>query len=389
VEIDDAMRRDRATVADDWDPRDPSIQQDQRAAYDDMRERCPVAHSEFLGWSLFRHGDVAAVLSDPATYSSASRHLAIPNGMDPPAHGAYRGVLEPFFSPERLAGFESVCRAVARDLIARLLPAEHIEFVDAFATPFPLRALCAFLGWPEELWECLGGWTHGSQQAAFTQEPAAGKALARLFAEHVTANLGAHRASTDAADDATDWLLATSVEGHPLDDEQIVSVLRNWTAGHGTVSAALGVVALHLAEQPALQERLRADPSLIPAAIEEILRSDDPLVANRRTTTREVEIGGRTIPEGAGLSLMWIAANRDPRAFVQPDSIDIGRDADAGLVWGQGIHRCLGAPLARLELRVAIEELLAHTGRFGLDTEGARRSPYPSNGLAALALRFA
>ena len=181
---------------------------------------------------------------------------------------------------ERLAGFESVCRAVARDLIARLLPAEHVEFVDAFATPFPLRALCAFLGWPEQLWECLGGWTHGSQLAAFTPEPAAGKALARLFTEHVTANLrrpsrlhgGYRRRHRPVAGDVG--------RGPPLDDEQSVSVLRNWTAGHGTVSAALSVVVLHLAQQPALQQRLRADPWLIPAAIEEILRSDDPLVAN-------------------------------------------------------------------------------------------------------------
>jgi len=187
----------------------------------------------------------------------------------------------------------------------------------------------------------------------------------------------------------TDGLLATSVEGSPLDDEQIVSILRNWTAGHGTVSAGLSILVLHLAEQPELQQRLRANPSRIPAAIEEVLRADDPLVANRRTTTREVEIGGRTIPKGASLSLMWIAANRDPRVFEDPESIELHRGSDAGLVWGRGIHLCLGAPLARLELRVALEELLARTQRFELAGEAARRTIYPSNGLAALPLRFA
>lgn len=245
-----------------------------------------------------------------------------------------------------------------------------------------------FLGWPEHLWECLEGWTHDSQQAAFTRDPAAGRALASLFSQHVKANLDAHRGAPDAIDDATDDLLATAVDGRPLDDEQIVSVLRNWTAGHGTVSAALSNVVFHLAGKPELQGRLRAVPSLVPAAVEEILRADGPLVANRRMTTRGVEIQGRTIPEGASLTLMWIAANRDPRAFEDPESIDLHRATEAGLVWGRGIHVCLGAPLARLEMRVALEELLARTERFDLDGGAPRRAVYPGNGLDELPLRF-
>jgi Cytochrome P450 len=308
--------------------------------------------------------------------------------MDPPDHGRYRAALAPHFSADRMAALEPPCRRIAADLLDPMLADGEAEFIDAFAMPFSLKTLCAFLGWPEQLWECLGGWTHGNQQAAFTRDPVAGKALARLFSEHVKANLAAHRAAPHAGDDVTDRLLATSVEGSPLDDEQIVSILRNWTAGHGTVSAALSILALHLAEQPELQQRLRTDPSLIPAAVEEILRADDPLVANRRTTTREVELEGRTIPEGASLTLMWIPANRDPRAFADPDSIDLRRRIDGGLVWGQGIHLCLGAPLARREMRVALEELLAHARRLEIAGEVPHRTVYPSNGLATLPLRF-
>lgn len=373
---------------DDWDPRGQSVLKDQRGAYDDMRERCPVAHSEFMGWSVFRHRDAVNVLADPKTYSSASRHPAIPNGMDPPVHGRYRDALAPQFSVAQMRALEPRCRAIAVDLLEPMLAGGEADFMDAFATPFPLKTLCAFLGWPEQQWECLGGWTHGNQQAAFTRDPAAGKALASLFSEHAKANLAAHRASPDAVDDVTDHLLATAVEDRALDDEQIVSILRNWTAGHGTVSAALSLLALHLAEQPELQQRLRADPSLVPQAIEEILRADDPLVANRRTTTREVKIGGRTIPAGAGLTLMWIAANRDPKAFDDAGAIQLERGTDAGLVWGQGIHVCLGAPLARLEMRVALEELLARSRRFALAGEAPRRTVYPSNGLGTLPLRF-
>lgn len=372
---------------DDWNPRDASIQEDQRRAYDEMRERCSVAHSEFLGWSLFRHEDIVTVLADPKTYSNVSRFLAIPNGMDPPAHGRYRKVLAAFFDQEQMSRIEPRAREIAVNLLGPMLSDDEVEFVGAFATPFVLKVLCALLGWPEQQWECLGGWTHGTQQAAFSRDQAAGKALASLFSEHVKANLDMHRASPDDVVDATDALLATTIDGERLDDDRIVSILRNWTAGHGTVAAGLGIVVLHLALDPELQNRLRSDPSLIPAAIEEILRVDDPLVANRRTTTREVEIQGRTIPKGENLTLMWIAANRDPRAFDDPNTVRIERRTGASLVWGQGIHVCLGAPLARLEMRVALEELLSRTKRLDLASDAPRRAVYPGNGLAALLLR--
>lgn len=374
---------------DDWNPLDASILKDQRRAYDEMRERCPVAHSEFMGWSLFRHEDIAIVLADPETYSNVSQFLAIPNGMDPPVHGRYREALAPNFDREQMARVEPRAREIAAILLGPMLSGGEVEFIDAFATPFALKTLCALLGWPEQQWECLGGWVHGSQQAAFSKDPAAGKALASLFSEHVKANLDTHRASPNDVPDATDALLSTEVDGVRLDDDQIVSILRNWTAGHGTVAAGLGILVLHLAQETELQDRLRSDPSLIPAAIEEILRVDGPLVANPRTTTREVKIQGRSIPKGEHLTLMWIAANRDPRAFDEPNVVKIERNTGDGLVWGQGVHLCQGAPLARLEMRVAIEELLSRTKRFELAGDDVpRRAVYPSNGLAALLLRF-
>lgn len=371
---------------DDWDPRDPSVLADQRRAYDEMRESCPVAHSEFMGWSLFRHEDVVGVLNDPETYSSATRHAAIPNGIDPPAHGRFRAALAPHFDDERMAALEPRSRHIAAELVESMLASGEAELMEAFATPLSLRTLCAFLGWPEDMWEFLGGWTHGNQEAAFSRDPGAGRALAKLLSEHVKATLEAHRERGDN-DDVTDALLATSVDGEPLDDDQIVSALRNWVAGEGTVAGGISLIVLHLAEHPELQDKLRDDPSLIPDATEEILRVDDPLVANRRTTTREVQIGGRTIPEGSSVSLMWIAANRDPLTFDDADQVRLGRETDQGLVWGHGIHVCLGAPLARLQMRVALEELLARTQRFEIGGE-VRRSVYPSDGLASFRLKL-
>lgn len=374
---------------DDWNPLDASILKDQRSAYDEMRERCPVAHSEFMGWSLFRHEDIASVLADSETYSNASHFMAIPNGIDPPAHARYREALDPNFDKAEMARIETRAREIAVALLGPLLSTGEVEFINAFAIPFSLKTLCAMLGWPDQQWESLGGWVHGSEQAAFNKDPVAGKALATLFSEQVKSNLDRHRVSPSDQVDATKRLLSTKVDGVQLDDDQIVSLLRNWTAGHGTVAASLGIVILHLAQDTELQDRLRSDPSLIPTAVEEILRADGPLVANPRTTTREVKIRDRSIPQGDRLTLMWIAANRDPRAFDEADVVKIGRDAGDSMVWGQGIHICQGAPLARLEMRVAVEELLSRTKHFEFASdEVPHRAVYPGNGLAELPLRF-
>lgn len=372
----------------DWNPRDASILEDQRRANDEMRERCPVAHSEFLGWSLFRHEDIAAVLADPKTYSNVSRFMAIPNGMDPPVHSRYREVLAAFFNEEQMVRLEPRAREIATNLLVPMLSGEEADFIGAFATPFALKTLCTLLGWPDQHWEWLAGWVHGNQQAAFSRDLAAGKVLADLFSEHVKVNLDMHRASPGNVADVTDALLKTEVDGVRFDDDQIVSILRNWAAGHGTVTGGLGILVLHLAQELELQHRLRSDPSLIPAAIEEILRVDAPLVANGRTTTRDVEFQGQTIPKGGRLTLMWIAANRDPRIFDDPNAVKLERSTGASLVWGQGIHVCLGAPLAKLEMRVALEELLSRTKRFEFVGDVPRREVYPSNGLVALPLRI-
>lgn len=374
--------------SEDWDPRSPSVLLDQRRAYDEMRERCPVAHSAFLGWSLFRHADVTAALADPPAFSNVARFPVIPNSMDPPIHGPYYEVLAQFFDQKHMERLEPAIREICANLLRPLLAVGETDFIEAFVTPFALKSLCAFLGWPDQQWKCLAGWIHGNQDAAFNQDPVAGKALAELFAEHVRANLESHRASPGHAGDATCELLRTEVDRKTFSDEEIISILRNWAAGHGTVAAGLGILLLHLAQNPELQDRLRHESSLIPAAIEEILRADDPLVANRRTTTRELEIQDRTIPKGEIVTLMWIAANRDPRVFEDPDRVDIERNTEASLVWGQGIHLCMGAPLARLEMRVALEELLACTTCIELLGGPPHRAIYPGDGLVTLSLRI-
>jgi cytochrome P450 len=375
----------------DWNPVDEQVLSDQRAAYDAMRERCPVAHSDFLGWSLFHHQDVVDVLDDPKTFSSASRHRAIPNGIDPPEHAIYRQLLEPYFSGESMARFEPVCRRIAAETVQTLIDGQDgaVELISEFVEPFPLKALCAFLGWPEDSWERLRGWNHGNQQAALSSDRVAGKTLAATFTGYVEQELRAHRdAGLNQSDDITANLMTREVNGARLSDEDIVSILRNWTAGQGTVASGIGNVVHYLARDGQLQAQLRANPGLLPAAIDEILRVDGPLVMNRRTATRDVEIGGRPIGTGEPLTLIWIAANRDGSAFDDPESVRLDRDGSNNLVFGMGIHDCVGAPLARLELRLAIEELLARTSQIELAEDNPPRAVYPGNGFRSMRVRL-
>jgi len=372
----------------DWDPRDAAVLADQRAAYDDMRERCPVAHSEFLGWSLFRHADVAEAAADPTRFSSATRRIAVPNGMDDPDHAVYRAALAPYFSAARIEAFAERCGAIASALLEAIVPEGSAEVVGDFVNPYAHQAVCAFMGWPVEHWNRVSRWTHGNQEAAFRRDREAGAALAAEFAGYVTEILDQRRSNPDVSD-LMGELASATVEGRPLTNEEIVSALRTWTAGHGTVAGALGIVIHHLAGDPELQDRLRAEPGRIDATIGEILRVDGPLVANNRTAVVDVEMGERTIRAGERVSLMWIAANRDPAAFEPPDAVDLSRDQGDSLLFGTGIHRCLGEPLARMELRVAIQELLVHTSGFALlGSSPPARHVYPSNGLWAIPLRM-
>jgi cytochrome P450 len=371
-----------------WDPQDPEVLQDQRAAYDEMRTHCPVAHSEVMGWSLFDHADVTAVAGDPIAFSSATRRLAIPNGMDPPQHTDYRGALEPYFSAERLAAFEPRSRQIARDLIAAMRDRDQVEAIAEFVDPFAHQALCAFMGWPVEDWNRISGWTHGNLDAAFRKDREAGARLAREFAAYVTDILRERRAEGRSSDMMSD-LTRLTVRGTPLDDEQIVGLLRTWTAGHGTVAAALGIVIRYLAEDVELQARLWLEPGLIEAAVWEILRTDGPLVSNTRTASQDAEIGGQLVRAGERISLMWMAANRDPAAFTDPEHVVVERRHHDNLLFGAGIHHCLGESLAILNVRVAVEEMLREVDRFELATPRAlARAVYPSNGLKELPLRL-
>lgn len=374
----------------DWDPRAEAVLHDQMAVYDDMRQRCPVAHSSYLNWSLFRHGDVMRVLNDHQTFSNnVSSHLSVPNGMDPPVHAAYRRVIDPYFSPQRMAAFEPVCRNIAVTLVNSLGAREEIDLMAQFAQDFALRVQSDFLGWPADLHEPLRQWIRKNHAATLAGDRSAMEDLAFEFDSYIQDLLAVRRdAGVDAPDDLTTSLLRTRIGDRPLSDKEIVSILRNWTVGElSTIASCVGILAHYLAERPELQQQLREQTSLLPAAIDEILRIHAPLIASRRITTSQVKIGDRTVEAGQRISLIWASANRTEAVFGNPDEFRLDRDPALNLLYGAGIHVCPGAPLARMELRIIMEELLAHTAQIGLVTgKEPLKAAYPASGFSVLPL---
>lgn len=380
----------------DWDPLSAEVLADQRAAYDAMRERCPVAHSQAMHWSVLRHADVLRVLRDHDSFSSiVSEHPAVPNGYDPPEHSAYRQALDPLLSAERVQRFEPACRALAAQAVHDALSIGDVEVHQEFALPYAVRVQSAFLGWPHSVQDELLIWLARSHAATRSGERAQTQAVALEF-EDLVGRVREARASAPPKQDISTELMHVQVQDphtgqlRRLDLRELASVLRNWTVGEvGTISASVGIILHWLASHPDWQKRLRADATLLPAAIDEMLRIDGPLVANRRRTTCPVTLGGRDLSAGARVSINWVAANRDPRAFDAPDTFRLDRDPRLNLLYGAGIHICPGAALARMELRVLIEEVLARTGRIALTAgQTPSRAAYPDAGYAKLRVRL-
>jgi len=377
----------------DWNPESDDVNRDQVAAYDEMRERCPVAHSELRGWSVFRHADVVQVLNDHERFSNqVSRHLSVPNGMDPPKHTVYRQIIEPYFASEPMAAFEPICRDIASDLLSEVAAlGSDVEVMGDLAQHFAVRVQCAFLGWPTSLYEPLIRWANSHQRATRDTDRVALSALAREL-DAIVDDLIEQRVQSGAkaSDDVTASLMHQTVHDRRLSNEEIGSILRNWTVGElGTISASIGILLQHLAGNSAHQDVVRRDRSRLPAAIDEILRVHNPLHGNRRTTTCPVKLGDRDIDTGERVYINWIAANRDPSVFEDAASVKFDRNPNDNLLYGAGIHVCPGAPLARLEMRVFMEALLDRTTTFHLQpTSPALPASFPASGYATVRILF-
>lgn len=396
------MKRDVAAPTVDWDPNAPHVLADQRSAYDDLRSRCPVARDASGTWLLTRHEDVRQAALDDVTFSNAvSRFRNVPNSMDGDEHRRFRTVVDRFFEPRRLAALIPLFRRVTEEVVAALPRGVPIDAVHELGAMVAVRAQSRWLGWPAALESSLLCWIKdnygASRSGSHTQTTDIALRFDAIVREQVVSRQHAARTGSTTRD-VTAELMTSYVEDpavpggkRPLTEAETVSVLRNWTAGDlGTIARALGVIVHYLAVNPDVQIDVRGrvdDAGALDSAIDEILRIDDPFVANRRVTTRDVEIDGRIVPLGSRVVLNWAAANRDPRVFGDPDAYQPTANAPHNLVYGIGRHVCPGRALATHEMREALAALLRATTSVTLaKNERCVRETPPLGGYARVAV---
>lgn len=365
-----------------WEPLSDEELRDQRETYDRRRAACPVARSP-SGVTLFRHADVVAAASDPQTFSSAvSAHRQVPNSLDPPEHAVFRAVVDPFFTPERMRALQPRIQACARAVVSALPRDIVVDAVTELGYPFAVRAQAEWLGWQGVEAQLLA-WMGEHHAATRSADRTRTAATAAAFDEIVTAQVRRRRdLGSDAPEDPTTELLRARLHGRPLPDADIVSILRNWTAGDlGSIAAALGVVVHFLATHLDVQDTLRKGLSDLAGAIDEMLRIDDPFLVNRRVVTGATRVAGYEIAPGTRVYLNWTSANRDEAVFGDPDTYRPEANAANNIVYGVGIHVCPGRPLATLELVEAVEALFQLTSRVELAEDALPvRETYPVGG---------
>ena len=374
----------------DLDPIPQATSEDPHRVYSTLREEHPVHYVEKRDlWVLSRHDDILAAIKNPAVFSSTEG--VVPSGfkpekptlivLDPPEHAQMRKAVMRAFTPRRMDAMSARVRSFARQLLDALpetVDAKgQVDVFEGYADPLPIFVIAELLG------------VDASQRAMFKRcgdaivyssgaDPATLLAAQRELTDYLETVFEARRA--EPREDLISLLLAKSDEGRALDNEELLGLcFLLLVAGTETTTSALGNAMLLLESHPEARKELIADPSLIPSAVEEILRFDPPVQGLSRVVRRDVEIRGRTIPAGSRVHLLYAAANRDPRVFDAPDRFDIRRTQNNHLSFGFGIHFCLGASLARLELQIGIEELLARAPHYRLDLAGVERLPSDTN----------
>jgi cytochrome P450 len=385
--------RTRPAVADwtsDFDHTDPEWVADPFPIWDDLRERCPVAHSERYGgtWLPVRHADVAAVAYDTERFTSRSvvvselrpddDDLPAPIGVappitsDPPFHAGARRLLLPAFGPKAIAAYEPYTRDLCRELLDEIDGKDQVDAAVDYAQHIPLRVIANMLGFPQEDADVLRHFVHTVLEAVdVSAEERQAQIDSSELDEYLDARIAEHMA--EPRDDLTSFLLDAELDGNKLHPDHVRgTMVLLMLAGIDTTWSAIGAALWHLAQHPADRARLVAEPELMPTAVEELLRAYAP-VTMARMVAEDFEFEGCPFKKGDWVLLPFPSANRDPDEFPDADSVVLDRAENRHAAFGLGIHRCLGSNLARLELRVALEEWLARFPDFELSDPDAVR----------------
>ena len=373
--------------ATDFDHTDPQWVADPYPIWEELRSSCPVAHSDRYGgtWLPLRHEDVSAVAYDTEHFTSRSVvvsevrpgpddlpapiGLAPPITSDPPFHALARRLLLPAFSPKRIDALEPFTRELCVELLDAAAGRSELDAAADYAQHIPLRVIVRMLGVPQEDADLFRRFIRmvledvdqsAEERQALVEEGELDAYIDARIAEHVA----------DPQDDLTSFLLDAELDGHKLDPDHVRgTMVLLMIAGIDTTWSAIGASLWHLAQSPADRRRLADEPGMMATAVEEFLRAYAP-VTMARLVAKDFDFQGQRLKEGDWLLLPFPAANRDPDFFPEADQVRLDRAENRHAAFGLGIHRCIGSNLARMELRVALEEWMRRYPDFELTDPG-------------------
>jgi cytochrome P450 len=352
-------------------------------------------------WIVLDYPSVRQALADVDAFSSvvadsstkSSRWLIF---QDPPRHGALRGLISRAFTPRAIAGLEPRIRELSASLLERHRAAGEMDLVLDYAVPLPMMVIAELLGAPPSEYRHLRGWSDAIMRIANTVPGGAGReaTIAEFLRVHDEMGIYLGELLQDRRRSPTNDLLsrlaAAEHEGERLTEEQILAFFEILlVAGHETTTNLISNAVLSLLAHPEALARLRGDPSLVPRAVEEVLRYRSPVQIVFRRTRRDIVVGGVEIPAGKRVFLGLGAANHDPAVFAHPERFDIDREPNPHVAFGNGMHFCIGAPLARLEARIALTDLLTLDGLArASDAPWEPRPAFHVHGPNSLPIRF-
>jgi len=365
---------------DDFDVMSPDYIADPFTIWDELRQTCPIAHTDRRGstWLPTRYQDVVDLAHDVEHFSSTEISVipfegeppddpvllygVPPISADPPLHTWTRRLLLPWFSHRRVESYEPLTRSLCSDLVEGFMADGAADAAQDYAQQIPVRVIATILGVPSSLSDTFTGWVRDVLE--FADDPERRRrgveGLIGFFVEEVA------RRKTEPGDDLLSDLLHSEFEGAPIEESVVLGVAALvLIAGVDTTWSAIGSSLWHLATHPDDRRRLVAEPDAMPLAIEELLRAYSP-VTMARVVTADVEFRGCPMKAGDKVLMNFPAANRDPDAFEHADRVELDRALNRHVAFGSGIHRCAGSNLARMELRVALEEWLARIPDFRL-----------------------
>jgi cytochrome P450 len=369
--------------------RRPETKTDPYPLYADLR-RLGLVRSPLGVWATSSHATASSILRDqrfssspvhqpgyrPPTYPAGDPRADLPDAdlltMDPPDHTRLRRLVSSAFTPRAIAGLEPWIREVSDRLLTHVDAGEGFDLIDTLAFPLPIAVICHLLGVPAEDQASFRAWGHDVAATLEPQSDPSAESRTRSSELALTAYLRdlVRKRRADPDDSLLSALVAAEEEGDRLTSDELVSTaLLLLIAGFETTVNLIGNGTVALLGDKQAWARLGEEPALVPAAVEELLRYDSPVQLTSRVATEDVEVGGAVIPQGAAVLVAIGGANRDPEIFDQPDRLRIDRtDASRHLSFSLGMHHCLGSALARLEGRIAVEEL---TRRYpGLELAG-------------------